>query len=243
MTAVIPSASSPVSVAFGKDHLYVLGTTTVESHPITGGRVESASDGLAALAVGDGSAAQVGVVDDALVITEKSNVVETVGLRSGAIIGAVTPVGLPSGSDTPFGLVTRGANAYVTIAHSDEVALIRGEQVVAAALTGTPGGSGQHSPCWVAIAGPYLFTSNSPSRSVSRLVATGATILLDDPVAAQTVGAPIDIAVVDKRLAVLDTDAGVTRVTQFTVGDDGALTPVAVSTIQASANGVGIVRN
>ena len=29
---VVPSASNPVSVAFGDDHLYVLGTTTVESH-------------------------------------------------------------------------------------------------------------------------------------------------------------------------------------------------------------------
>jgi hypothetical protein len=30
----IPTSSQPVSVAFGKTHLYVLGTTTVESHRI-----------------------------------------------------------------------------------------------------------------------------------------------------------------------------------------------------------------
>ena len=41
----IATLSSPVSVAFGKDHLYVLGTTTVESHRLAGRDVTSAPDG------------------------------------------------------------------------------------------------------------------------------------------------------------------------------------------------------
>ena len=77
----ITTLSSPVSVAFGKDHLYVLGTTTVESHRLAGRDVTSAPDGSESLVVGDGFAAQVGALANALLITEKSNVVETVGLE------------------------------------------------------------------------------------------------------------------------------------------------------------------
>ena len=44
-----------------------------------------------------------------------------------------------------------GANAYVTIAHSDEVALLKNDHVVAIAATGTPGGGGQHAPVSVRV--------------------------------------------------------------------------------------------
>ena len=50
--------------------------------------------------------------------------------------------------------MTRGGNAYVTIAHSDVVALVKNGQLIALASTGTPGGPGEHSPCWSAVAGP-----------------------------------------------------------------------------------------
>ena len=58
--------------------------------------------------------------------------------------------------------------------------------------TGTPGGLGQHSPCWAVFVGPYLFTTNSPSHSISRLIARGRHIALVAPLAAQTGGAPLD---------------------------------------------------
>jgi len=109
----------------------------------------------------DGSAAQVGVAGDELVVAEKSNTVETVALNGGAVSGSPRAVALPSDSNTPFGLVTRDANAYVTIAHSDEISLIKNDTVIAIAATGTVGGSGQHSPCWLALLGPYLYSSNS----------------------------------------------------------------------------------
>jgi hypothetical protein len=44
---VVSTISSPMSVTFGKDHLYVLGTTTVESHRIDRDGVESSADGSA----------------------------------------------------------------------------------------------------------------------------------------------------------------------------------------------------
>lgn len=236
------TVSAPVSVAFAKDHLYVLGAATVESHRLSQTGVEAAADGVAALVVADGSAAQVGVAGDRLIISEKSNTVETVGLRGGAVAGAAQSVALPPDSNAPFGLVTRGANAYVTIAHSDEVSLIKNNRVVAIAATGTPGGAGQHAPCWIAVAGPYLFTSNSPSRTLSRLVATGNAVIVDEPVVATTVGAPTDITVVDGLLAVVDGDASGSRISQFAVSEDGTLTLVSRVAMAAPINGIGIVR-
>src|SRR5205807_1514063 len=111
---------------------------TVESHRLRGGAVDSIVDGVAALVRQDGSSAQVGVAGDELIIAEKSNVVETVALADGAVSGATREVAIPANSDTPFGLATRGANAYVTIAHSDEVALIKEDQVRDIIATGTP---------------------------------------------------------------------------------------------------------
>jgi quinol monooxygenase YgiN len=138
-------------------------------------------------------------------------------------------------SNTPFGLATRGSNAYVTFAGSDTVGVVKNGRETALAATGIPGGAGQHAPCWIAVVGPYLFTTNSPSHSVSRLVAAGATVLLDDPVAAQTSGAPIDVDAEGDLLALVESDGGgVSHLTQFRIGEDGTLTGI-VSTPIATA--------
>jgi hypothetical protein len=231
----IPTLSAPVSVAFGKDHLYVLGTTTVESHRRAGGDVASAPDGSASLVAGDGSAAQVGVLANALLVTEKSNVVETVGLRGGVVSGPADAVTIPAGSDTPLGLATRGANGYVTIAHSDEVGLVKNGALVALTGSGT-----QHAPCWLALVGAYLYSSNSPSHSVSRYVVSGAAVTLDEAIVASTAGAPTDIASSARTLAVLD-GGGLTHLTQFDVDDAGDLHQRAVSLVVKGANGMAVV--
>src|SRR5689334_15611595 len=64
LTDTVNTISKPVSVAFGHGHLYVLGTTSVESHQLHGHDIEAASDGATALLRADESAAQVGVVGD-----------------------------------------------------------------------------------------------------------------------------------------------------------------------------------
>jgi hypothetical protein len=237
---LVPASTSPVSVAFGGDHLYVLGTSTVESHRRHGQAVDLDSDGIVALVAGDGSAAQVGVTADGLIISEKSNIIETVGLKAGAVTGEALAVTIPPGSDTPFGLVTRGQNAYVTIAHSDEVSLIKSGAVVNIVATGILGGAGQHSPCWLTLVGPYLYSSNSPSHSITRFIATGSRIIIDELVAATLTGAPTDIASGGGRVAVLDGGGG-ERLTQFEIGDDGSLTPIVTTPTMAGANGVGII--
>ena len=241
---LVSSVSPPVSVAFGKEHLYILGTTTVESHRIQASTVDANTDGVIALTRADGSAAQVGVVGDQLVISEKSGAIEVADLRDGAVVGPAVEVGIPAGSDTPFGLVTRGANGYVTIAHSDEISLIKNGQLVALAATGSgfPNGPGQQAPCWITLVGPYLFTSNSPSHTISRLVATGSSITLDAPIVAGTTGAPIDIAADGDLLAVVeDNGNGQAHLTQFSIDGDGALAQTATTAIPSPANGVAIV--
>jgi hypothetical protein len=238
----IPTSSQPVSVAFGKTHLYVLGTTTVESHRIGPDGVEAPADGTAGLLIADGSAAQVGVVGDALIVTEKSGAIGRVRLRQGAVSGMPVAVALSEGqSDTPFGLTTRGSNAYVTFAGSDTVGVVKNDRQTAFAATGIPGGAGQHAPCWIVVVGPYLFTTNSPSHSVSRLIAAGANILLDDPVAAHTTGAPIDVAAEGDLLALVETGDGASRLTQFRIDEDGNLTRTVSTSIPSVANGIAIV--
>ncbi len=236
---ILSSIGKPVSVAFGPAHLYILTTTHVESHALDDYNVRWSADGFAPLVRADGSAAQVGVLDGQLIITEKSNAIETAGLdAAGAVSGATALVaGIPANVNTPLGLVTRGIDAYVTIAHADEISLVRNDDVLTVTGSGT-----QHAPCWLALDGPFLFSSNSPSKSVSRYIVYGRTIVQDIAVAAHFSGAPTDIAYGGGLAAVIDSDGTVSHMTVFDVDGDGNLAMNAVATIaSASANGVAII--
>jgi len=236
----IPTASSPLSVAFGHGHLYVLGATVVESHAISDYGVDAGIDGSAGLIKADGSAAQVGVLEHQLILTEKSNAIESVNLDGrGAIRGTASLVqNIPQNVNAPFGLVTRGDDAYVTIAHANEISLVRDDAVVT-----TTGSGSQSAPCWLALDGPYLFSSNSPSHSVSRYVVYGKTITQAVAVAATFSGDPTDIAYRAGVAAVVDGAGTVSHLTSFLVDGDGNLSQLAVTTINSSANGVAIVRS
>ena len=239
MKGLVRTASSPVSVAFGGGHLYILGTTKVESHRMDGSNVSSSPDGLVTLLKADGSSAQVGVVENQLIITEKSNTIETVNLLpDGAVSGVPTLVqSIPANVDTPFGLVTRGNNAYVTIAHADETGLVRNGKVLTVTGSGT-----QHSPCWLALVGPFLFSSNSPSKTLSRYAVYGQKIVPDAAVAAQLNGSPTDIASGDGLVAVIDGSGQLSHLSIFTVDEDGNLTLQIANTINGAVNGVAVVR-
>jgi hypothetical protein len=239
----ISTAPSPVSVAFGHDHLYVLGATTIESHRFFGSNVSAGPDGMATLLKADGSSAQVGFVEDHLIVTEKSNVIETVALNGdGAVTGAPTLVqNIPTNVNTPFGLVTRGNNAYVTIAHADETSLVRNGQVLTTTPTTSLSGPVQHSPCWLALVGPFLYSSNSPSSTISRYAVYGQKIVPDQGVAATLNGAPTDIASGDGLVAVIDGNGPVSHLSVFHVDEDGNLTLQGAATIAGAANGVAVV--
>jgi hypothetical protein len=239
MKQLVPTASSPVSVAFGGGHLYILGTARVESHRMYGSSVSSNPDGVVTLLKADGSSAQVGVVQHQLIITEKNNIIETVSLLpDGAVSGVPTLVqNIPANFNAPFGLVTRDNNAYVTIAHADEISLVRNGTVLAVTGSGT-----QHSPCWLALAGPFLFSSNSPSMTISRFAVYGPKIVQDAAAAAQLNGSPTDIASAEGLVAVIDGNGPLSHLSIFTVDEDGNLTLQTAATINGTANGVAVVR-
>ena len=239
LSQTISTAASPVSVAFGHDHLYILGTTSVESHKRYGSDISRSPDGVAPLLKADGSAAQVGVVTGALVISEKSNVIETVGLLDdGSVSGTAMLVqNIPANVNAPFGLVTRGDDAYVTIAHANEISLVRNGDVLAVTGSGT-----QSAPCWLALEGPFLFSSNSPSKSVSRYAVYGRKIVQDAAVAASFNGSPTDIATADGWVAVIDGNGTASHLSTFRLDEDGNLTLQNAVTLGLGANGVAIVR-
>jgi hypothetical protein len=237
LSQIIPSGANPVSVAFSEDHLYILGTTQVESHALAAGGISETPDGTAALVKADGSAAQVGIVTGELVISEKNNMIETVTLDThGAIDGATKAVAdIPANVNAPFGMATRGNNAYVTIAHADEISLVRNDAV----RTITPSVT-QHAPCWLALDGPFLFSSNSPSMTVSRYAVYGEKIVQDAAVIAQFNGNPTDIAAHAGLAAVIDSNGTVSHLSVFKVDEDGNFTLRGAATLP-SANGVAIL--
>jgi hypothetical protein len=241
---IVSVAAGPVSVALDEGHLYVLTDKSVESHPIGSGGVSGAADGAAALLVGDGSAAQVGILTNQIIVTEKSNMIESVDLSGqGAIDGpAVLTQNIPANVDTPFGLVTRGPKAYVSIAHANEISLVQNNTVREVTGSGT-----QKSPCWLALDGNFLFSANSPSHSVSRFRVNGEQIVPAAPVAATFNGNPTDIAYASLTnssglAAVIDSDGSVTHLSVFDVDAGGNLGLQGVATIATTTvNGVAIV--
>jgi hypothetical protein len=246
LTQVVPTATNPVSVAFGDSHLYVLGAKKVESHAIFDSFVGPSPDGLSSLLVADGSAAQVGVLTNQLVVTEKSNVIETFNLLAdGAVSGSPTLVsGIPSdaneavNANEPFGLATRGNNAYVTIAHDNEIALVRNNAIINDAI-GT-----QNAPCWATLTGPFLYTSNTASQNLSRYAVYGQHIVLDDPIVATFTGNPTDNASGEGLVVAIDSLSGNSHLSIFTRDEDGNLTTSAVVTIPDTIiNGVTVVPN
>jgi hypothetical protein len=239
LTQVVPTVAKPVSVAFGGSHLYVLGATEVASYWMFGAFASPTADGSTKLLVADGSSAQVVVADGQLVITEKTNMIETVSLSSfGAVAGNATMVkNIPSNVNAPFGMFARGNNAYVTIAHANEISLVRDGAVLTVTGSGT-----QMAPCWLALEGPFLFSANSPSMSISRYAVYGQKIVQDAAVAATLNGNPTDITYASGLLAVIDGTTSVTHLSMFSVDEDGNLTLLQTAdTINGAANGVGIV--
>jgi hypothetical protein len=235
MKQLVPTAPKPLSVAFNADHLYVLSATKIESHRVHGNSVSMNPDGVVSLLLADGSAAQVGVLPTQLIITEKANIIETVDLLSdGSVSGTATKVqNIPANVDTPFGLIVHENNAYVTIAHADETALVRNGKV----LTVTPSGT-QHSPCWLTIVGPFVYASNSPSMTLSRYAVYGQKIVQDAAIAATLNGSPTDIDAADGTLAVIDGAGGMTHLSIFSVDQDGNLALQSSASIDGAANGV-----
>jgi hypothetical protein len=248
---LVTTTSAPLSIDFANDHMYVAGATTVDSFVIRHDSVEWL-DGTASLELATGGAppagstAQVGAIDGRrLLVTLKADpdpgTVDVVRLRDGAIVGAApVAVSAPDGSLTPFGFsVYPDGTAVITLAHSSQAGLFR-DGAFTAVIDAT-----QAADCWSTRAGNYVFTANTGSKTISRLVGTGNNIFVDASVAATiaTGGAPADIDTDQGVLGVIDHGAGQSHLSLFTFTRFGELTasgaPINVGV--ANANGVAIV--
>ena len=248
---LVTTTSAPVTVDFANEHMYVAGATTVDSFVIRGNSVERL-DGTAPLELAaggappSGSTAQVGAIDgQRLLVTLKTDpdpgTVDIVPLADGAITGAAPiAVSAPAGTLTPFGFsVYPDGTAVITLAHSSQVGLFR-DGGFTSVINAT-----QTADCWSTRAGKYVFTANTGSKTISRLIGTGNHLFVDASVAASIAsgGAPADIDSDQGVLGVIDHGAGQSHLSLFTYNAFGELSaggaPINVGV--ANANGVAIL--
>jgi hypothetical protein len=247
---VVSTTSPPVSVDFGNDHMYVAGATTVDSFAVQRNTVEwlDGTTGLELAGGGappGGSTAQVGVINDRqLLVTLKADpdpgTIDIVQLHDGRVTGAVpVAVSVPQGSLAPFGFaVYRDGTAVITLAHSNQDGLFR-DGAFASIVD-----AGQAADCWMTRVGKYVFTANTASRTLSRLVGTGNNVFVDATIAASIpTGAPADIDADAGILGVVDHGSGQSHLSLFRYDRFGELTangtPIAVGV--PDANGVAIL--
>jgi hypothetical protein len=248
---LMTTTSAPVSVDFGNDHMYVAGATTIDSFVLRRHSVDW-MDGTTLLELAGGGApptgstAQVGVISDRrLLVTLKTDpdpgTVDVVPLVNGAVGGAVAAaVSAPADTLTPFGFaVYPDGTVVITLAHSSQDGLFRNGAFTALI------DAGQMAPCWMTRAGKYVFTANTGSGTISRLIGTGTNVFVDSSVAASitTGGAPSDIDADQQVLGVIDHGAGASHLSLFTYNRFGELSPSGgpIDLGVANANGVAIM--
>ncbi|MEP6919054.1 MAG: hypothetical protein ABJC89_25660, partial [Acidobacteriota bacterium] len=129
--------------------------------------------------------------------------------------------------------------AVITLAHSDQDGLFRNGAFTAVIA------AGQAAPCWMTRAGQYLFTTNTASKTISRLIGTGTHVFVDDAVAASITpgGGPTDLDAEDGVLGVIDRGAGQAHLSLFTYNTFGELVAsgAPINLGAANANGVAIM--
>jgi hypothetical protein len=251
----VVTTSPPVSVDFSNGHMYVAGANSVDSFVLNGNHV-GFMDGTTGLVLAGGgippagSTAQVGAADDQnLLVTLKTDpspgTVDVIPLKNGAISAAATAVSAPSGTLTPFGFsVYPDGTAVITLAHSGHDGLFR-----AGAFTHIVNSGGQAGNCWTTRVGKYVFIVNTGSRTISRVVGTGANIFVDNAVAAPIVtgGSPSDTDADGGYLGVIDHSGGqgaTSHMTVFTYNRFGELSPSGnpIDLAVPNANGVAVMR-
>jgi len=222
-----------------------------ESFPVYGDTV-GPNDGTAQLLIGDGSSAQIITYAGGAIYSEKSGSIGLLNLSTDlapGISGPSVAVPLPPApnDNTPFGMVADGAYVYATIAHSDLETLIVGGEIVASAIGPTPftnqQGAITHAPCWNALYGHFLFSSDSPGKQLLRYLVSDANVFLDKSGVAKLMGAPTDLAVQGNLLGVIDGGSqGESDITLFNISSEGELTLRFASTIAAPIDGAAIIQ-
>src|SRR5262249_27560872 len=107
--------------------------------------------------------------------------------------------------------------------------------------------AGQAGNCWATRVGKYVFTVNTGSRTISRVLGTGSNIFIDAAVAATiTTGSPTDTDAQGGYLAVIDHRGGspaTSHLTLFAYNQFGELSGIgnALDLGVQDANGVAIM--
>jgi hypothetical protein len=250
-TQLINTSSPPVSVAFGSDHMVVLGLTTAQSFPVYGDSVVPQADGQVSLLLGDKSAAQIVTYNGGVAYTEKTGSVAEVTLSTEGNPGLgstnqAVPLPAAPNNNTPFGLIGRGANIYLTIAHSDLETLVVNGQIVSTAVGPTPftnsAGAIVHAPCWNALSGQFLYAADSPGNQLLRYLVSDTSIFYDKPGVAKLSGSPTDLTVSGSLLGVIDGGNGtISNASLFDIDSEGELTLRFAVKIAGAINGAAIV--
>src|SRR5208282_395929 len=158
-----------------------------------------------------------------LVVTEKAtSLIDTYPVNFWGV--AQSPVVTPSNGSTPYGFAFGGRGTLVVSdagpgALSSYSVARNGQLTV---LSGTVT-DGQLAPCWVAVSGPYAFTTNAHSDTISTYqVGWGGALSLVSAVTATTGAADTDMAVGGSHAQfLLVYDAGAGEIQEFHIGRTG----------------------
>ena len=223
----------PISATIHGDAVFVLnagGTPNISGFRLTHRGGLSPIPGSTKTLRGTGPA-QVSFDDhgESLVVTDKTtNQIELFTFDGSELSD---PVVMPSSGTTPFGF-TFAHRDILIVTEADKSALSSYElndsrlARVTASLADTQGAA-----CWVVVTnnGKFAYTANAHSSSVSSYsIAPNGSLTLLNAVAGSTTpgGGPTDMAL-DANTSHLYVLAG-TSISEFSIGSDGALTPIGV---------------
>jgi 6-phosphogluconolactonase len=176
-----------------------------------------------------------------LVVTEKAtSLIDAYPVSFWGI--AQPPVVTASNGSTPYGFAFSsggslivsdagpGALSSYSVAPNGQLAVVSGS---------VP--DYQAAPCWVAVSGPYAFTTDAHSNTISTYqVAWDGSLTLLASVAATTGAADTDMAISGAHgQFLLIYDAGAGEIQEFGIGHDGSLSSLyAVSSLPSTAEGL-----
>jgi 6-phosphogluconolactonase (cycloisomerase 2 family) len=230
---------APKSVAERDGLVYVLSTGTpgLAGFRIAGGSIEPVAGSERMLGAG-ADPAQVGFTPDgsAIVVTERgTDAIEVFPVAPDGTLGM--PTSIASSGPTPYGFaISAGGTLVVTEAFRAErgAAAASSYRVDGADIAPATAsvGNGRSEICWAVITPDdrFAFTTNFADGAVSRYaIGMEGALVLEDATAGLTEDGRTglrdeDLTPDGRALYAIDADAG--RIVGWSVGEDGALTPI-----------------
>ena len=235
---VASGGDKPVSVAVHDDTVYALnsGDDTISGFRLRDRSLQAIAGSTRHLSGSGGAQVSFTSSGRQLVVTEKAtNTIDVFPVERGGTPGA--PRSNASVGATPFGFAFDEHNHLIVsnaaggAAGASSVSSYTVRRDGSLKVLDGPVATTQSAACWVAIAGPYAYTTNTASGTVSglRLGENGALSLLDPSgVAAATGTTPIDAATAGGSLYTLNT--GSHTITVHAIAADGSLSAQGAAT-------------